>query len=391
MLSAKTIRSKDNLGSIDITINRPDPSLPPTGIYSAHIEGTEGVISEGVVGLWSTFNDIFRIPNCNDICIEYNGTWKKNLDNIYVYYTFGEPYISYIENDGNGFNNHKLKVQQGNGTSLVLAEGNITDIAMIRGWRNLIETEYDQGVIIAYVMDGEVYYRNLTNQEGKLTWNLACKLSLPYNNVKTVRISRTNDYRVIFHGLLETGEHYMSYSERCWAGFAVEGVEINQSIDISNVSIREVGLIQSNVDEHITNDLSITGSSDFITQPHHVKARNITDSVIELKYYTTFKTTNLVELRTNMSITDSGGVSYSIASVGNHSGYSVITTSRFNNSTGDITITYNGLGGLKLLNDVDVEPFSCTFTPTGLIPEVSDPPEVVHIINIDNDGGYYEA
>ena len=391
MLSAKTIRSKDNLGSIDITINRPDPTLPPTGIYSAHIEGTEGVISEGVIGLWGTFNDIFRIPNCNDICIEYNGTWKKNLDNKYVYYTTGEPYISYIENDGNGFNNHRLKVQQGNGIPVILAEGNITDIAMIRGWKNLIEVEYDQGLIIAYVIDGNVYYRNLTDNNGKLVWNIAYKLDLPYDDIKTVRISRTNDYRVVFHGLLGSGEHYMSYSERCWAGFAVEGVEVNQSIDISEVSIREIGLAQSNVDEQIISDLGIFGSADFINQPHHLKARNTTDNVIELKHYTTMKTTDLAELRNNIQITDDRGVSYSIASIEQYNGHSIITTSRFNNSTGDIHITYNGLGGLVLLNGVNVEPFNCTFTPTGLVPEVSDPPQLVHIINIDNNGGCYET
>ena len=107
MFKPKTIRSGENLGVIDIAIRRPDFRQQPSELTSVHIENTDAVISTGVIGIWNTFNEQFRIKNCSLAAIEYDGTWNMTVDEKYVFYTIGEPYIAYVNNK------MELLIQQG--------------------------------------------------------------------------------------------------------------------------------------------------------------------------------------------------------------------------------------------------------------------------------------
>lgn len=389
MLVARTIRTKDNIGSIDIALNRPDPKYPPTNIYSAHIEGEEGVISEGVIGSWNTFNELFRIKYCRDICIEYDGSWKKNLDNVYTYYTVGDPYIAYIEHDD--FLNHKLKVQNGQSTSTLISQGNITCISMVRGWRNIATGADDQGLIIAYVRDGNLYYRSLVSENNVVTWVNEEHLSVVGSNVKSINLTRTNDYRVIFHGQLISGEHYMAYSERCWAGFAVEPEEVYHSMEINQPNISHINILSGECKDQVNNNMYINDITVYyVKQPYNILCSNQGNTTLKLQHNTNIAVDDLNLARSNIIVTDEKNKKFAIGSIDNFNNYSILTVSKFNNAVGNITVSYNGLGGLKLMNNESVNEFSVTFTPYGLIPEVVIPPKLVHLININNNGGYYE-
>lgn len=392
MLIAKTIRSGGNLGSIDIAINRPDPKQPPVGIYSAHIDNGDGIISQGVIGLWSTFTEVFRIKNCNDICIEYNGTWGKNIDGRYDFYTYDNPYILYTRTNNLGATD--LLIQQSDGTPIILATGDITSISLCRGWRNLIDPTSDQGLIAAYVSSGVVYYRSLVYKDDKLTWDIPCELDVEYDNVVSVNVSRTNDYRVIFHGGLNSGEHYLAYSERCWAGFAVEPESVSRTSSPGSMSFTPINLLENNNTVEYISRLSRPGdiSARTINHPNNIRCVNISDTEIKIIHNTDLITSNIQDAISNISVKSLSGVKYNILNIEQHRNYTLLKTIKFNNEFNDIVVKYNGEGGLSTILDEPISEFEVSFTPTDLVPDLIGAPVVTNIINIDNDEGVlYDA
>lgn len=388
MLMAKTIRSKHNLGSIDIAINRPEPNQPPIGLYSAHIEGDEGIISEGVIGLWTQFNELFRIKNCDDICIEYDGSWVKNsMSNSYDFYTIGDPYILYTRKNQLGMST--LYVQQSNGIPIQLASGKIDSISLCRGWKSLIDDTEDQGLIAAYVVDGKVYYRSLISNGNVLIWDKYNILDIPYTNIKTIRVSRTNDYRVLFNGVLDTGDHFMAYSTRCWAGFAVDSEIVSRTSYVGEYKVTPINTIETNEITENIKRTSYSGKATIVSTlpPTHFKCINLDERTIDIIHGTDLVTSDPTAILSNIVVTDSRNRKYSVLEVSQLRNRTRLKTVKFNNVTGPLNVSYIGEIGLTTSLNTPVDAFKCTFYPTGLIPDEIDPPKLTKIININNNEG----
>lgn len=387
MLMARTIRSKPGLGSIDVAINRPDPRQPPVGIYSAHIDSGEAIISEGVIGAWTQFTELFRIKNCQEVCIEYDGSWAKSSLSSYDFYTINDPYILFTSSTSLGISN--LYVQQANGVPIQLASGKIGSISLCRGWKSLVDETQDQGLIAAYVLDGRVYYRALVTKGMTSVWEQAVPLSLPYTDVEVIRVQRTNDYRVLFTGTLSSGEHFMAYSSRCWAGFSVEPEVVSRTEYAGQLTTTPINSIEvPELSEYITRgETAGVMHAKSVTQPTVITGKNLDESTIDIIHGTDLVTTDLAVLTANLFVQDSRNRKYNILSVTQLRAKTRLKTIKFNNVVGPLTIFYNGEGGLTTVLGEPVAAFKITFIPTGLVPDVVDPPQVVKIININNDEG----
>ena len=152
----------------------------------------------------------------DDVAIEYQGTWKMNDDGQWCYLeTEQYPYI-FILRSGN------LYVQrwQDTSTRLLLAQG-VSQIAACKGWQNSVDPALDQGLVIGYLRDGEVFYRAYCCiSEGAYAWENEREVETLGNGNSSLAVFRTNDYRLGF--LTEkSGRMYMTVSERTYAGMTV--------------------------------------------------------------------------------------------------------------------------------------------------------------------------
>lgn len=152
----------------------------------------------------------------DDVAIEYDGTWTLDASaNWYYLLTEEFPYIFTVE-DGILY----VQYWRDTSTKTQLAEG-VSQISACKGWRNSIDNELDQGLIIGYLRDGEVFYRALCTQEnGSRVWEAEHQVHELGQNNDTLSVIRTNDFRIGF--LTEhDGEIVMALTYRNYAGMSV--------------------------------------------------------------------------------------------------------------------------------------------------------------------------
>lgn len=172
-----------------------------------------------------------------DVAIEFDGEWKMNAEAEWYYLeTEQYPYIFYVQ-QGN------LYVQKWNDpeSAVALAYGGVTQLSACKGWKNSIDQELDQGLIIGYIRNGEVFYRSLCMQEnGNLMWEAEHSVSELGNGNSTLSVFRTNDFRIGF--LTENdGEIQFVLTYRNYAGMSVrpETIHVNTTANFLYLNRRE--------------------------------------------------------------------------------------------------------------------------------------------------------
>jgi hypothetical protein len=153
----------------------------------------------------------------DDVAIEYDGIWKMD-PNYQWYYLETEVYPYVFTVEGGNLYVQKWKDQS---SRTLLASDGINQISACKGWRNNIQLELDQGLIIGYLRNSKVYYRALcSDATGSLVWEIEREVSELGSGNSTLSIVRTNDYRVAF--LTENnGRMKMALSRRNYAGMSV--------------------------------------------------------------------------------------------------------------------------------------------------------------------------
>lgn len=163
-----------------------------------------------------------------DVAIEYDGTWVMDPQQGWYYLQTDEfPYIFTVE-EGN------LYVQHWNdpSTRALLAEG-VSQISACKGWKNSIDTNLDQGLLIGYLRDGQVFYRAMCTQEdGTKVWETERSVAQLGAGNLTLAVVRTNDFRVGFLTEQIDGTIRLLLTHRTWAGMSVrpETVHVNPRI-----------------------------------------------------------------------------------------------------------------------------------------------------------------
>lgn len=163
--------------------------------------------------------------DATDVAIEYDGVWK--LDNSKEWYylqTEQYPYIFTVESGS-------LYVQhwQDESTRTLLASG-VSVISSCKGWQNNIQPELDQGMIIGYTKEGEVYYRAYcTQDDGTKVWEAERKVTELGTGNESICVTRTNDFRIGF--LTENdGKIKLVLSGRNYAGMSVRPETLRANI-----------------------------------------------------------------------------------------------------------------------------------------------------------------
>jgi len=230
-LTPKTIRTGNSLGPLDICIRREDPNAEPTEIVMLYIENDMAKVA--TLPYVSRPDEVFvyqyTVGPATEVACDFDGSWYRITDRTGIYFdttsiwslvTFGEPYFALI-------NNGQLTIQQGLGINTVLATENITKCSMIRGWKSITSFDIDQGILVVYLKNGLLYYRNYCGQEDLTTiWEIETNITafdsigVTYP-ILNVGLFRTNDYRV---GILiedNTNTIYCLITDRVFSGMMV--------------------------------------------------------------------------------------------------------------------------------------------------------------------------
>ena len=110
---------------------------------------------------------------------------------------------------------------------LTLATG-VGRICALRGWKSSKTPTTDDGLIVAYIKSGSVYYRNRCEQANQeLVWEDERLVSDLPANCTDIALFRTNDYRVGFVAKDANNNIHWALTARTWAGFGID-----ESIDV---------------------------------------------------------------------------------------------------------------------------------------------------------------
>lgn len=231
LLNPYTVRVDEVLGPLDIAVRREDPNLPPQGLTMVYI--VNGIAKLATINItdhigkgWVWQYDIAPAIDC---AIDYDGKWHRitSFDDAYFHttsrwalVTYGDPYISLVKPDGS------LTVQIGQGEPLTLAPDGVSKCSMLRGWKNTALWNHDHGIIICYIRDGNVMYRNYCQQPDMVStiWESEQQVAAFDTSVypaNYVSLFRGNDYRTGFCTEIN-GQMYMTVSARNWATMAIE-------------------------------------------------------------------------------------------------------------------------------------------------------------------------
>jgi len=378
LLKARTIRTGVDLGPARVAVQRPDPFKGPTKLYMAYIEdGWAKVATSLMVDRIPTQWDYeYSLATAIDVAIEFDGRWERIPGGQHAPYTVGSPFVAIVRPFG------RLTVQRGQlDTPFELAADGVSRVAMLRGWKNTYLWNHDQGVIIAYIRNGVVCYRNYAQQPPDLPaiWEperIVTELPTPTQNIA---LFRTNDYRV---GIIceSNGRLYWTITTRNWALMAIEQHTIGAAITL------ETELISLTYTD-IYNDLhTITGVIGLELLTLYGAAYNNIVTIYNednetIHIFFEHQITELVA--EDFQVYDENDDLFDVTGLAADSEdplHFVLTTLDLNHSVeGDLTLKF--LGGGRGEADQLFDPFNTVFTPTGLEYEEVSGPEVEAIWN----------
>ena len=315
------------------------------------------------------------------VSIAFDGTMVKSYGHEMEFVTEQTPWVFWA-NDG------ALYAQKLGWETIILAEGNCTDVSAIRAAWSQANT-FDFGLVVFFILNGTLYYRQLIRNE----WTDAEVVSFGPSGVRWSGVSafRTWDYRVGVQLKSTDGNVYELFTQFMGIGTRnAEHVEISNAKKTTN-KLTKIGYHDRKFEEHVdirsANNITPYQGLYTLGVPSLLSVRNIDDGYGDWgkKVVLTFDK----ELN-NDTVQASIGSFYFIDE--NEDYYFPISikmdkTGRratlefvdFNNAQGVCTMCYDPGTVVTMLNET-LSAQQGIFIPTGLVPNDIVLPEVVEIL-----------
>ena len=216
--TVETIREISGLGDVSVAPRRLIRYGKPDRIYEIHVRDNNVYTSirEYPDRFKEGFKPQFALGPGTSVGVAFNGVWERHRK-FYRLITEEQPWVSWVDNIGT------LWVQKWDDiNSKFQLSSNVKKVKMIRGWKNLVIQQQDQGIVVAYIKtDGKVYYRNYCIQEDySETWEYEKELTSFTGSAVNVNLFITNDYRMGFIIEDSTGQIHWLVTPRNWGGMA---------------------------------------------------------------------------------------------------------------------------------------------------------------------------
>jgi len=210
----------------DIAICQLPGESTPSSIYAIGIDDDDiarvryRAYSENAAIVWEP---AFSLTEAKKAAIEFDGNFVRRTG--YAYYTlecYEQPHVFWTDMS----NDLYVQVGPDEETRLKLAS-NVSQVAAVRGFKSELYPEQDQGLIVAYIVNGHVFYRNYCRRlDGTYLWEFEREVpQLGTDNVN-IQIHRLNDYRIGFVASGPSG-HKWAISGRTYIGTAFPAEQLS--------------------------------------------------------------------------------------------------------------------------------------------------------------------
>ena len=359
-------------------------------VYAAYVSGGTLTVKTAALVfpvnnmIWNT---VLTISGCLDVVLEFDGHFVTGTNKKIEYYTDELPWLFYTTTTG------QLMGGIIGTTYETVVGANVTSFDAIRGIRGLMGTNHgiDEGLLVFYVLNGVVFYRPYKYGE----WGTQEIVSIAPENIVNIKAERTFDWRIVLQVEDTLGKLYEVFTESYVSGNTnVEFLQILPAkIDFTVTDIRYHNA-QAPV-EYIAMFPAMFSLVDKFNGDVLLRdAENVsyTDEELEIENDYGYKVRIRCHERvygsenayTGFSLVDSESTSFSAVAIAYTENPKVVevTFFNFNNAVGDVSVVYDGTGGLTGDLGQTVPASSTSFTPTELVPYIPEPPVVLSIINI---------
>jgi len=252
--TSETIRNINGLGDISLAPRRFLPYGPPNRIYEIHVR--DGIVSTSIREYPDKLNsgwvDQFVLGPGENVGLAFDGHWVQHR-NTWRLVTDEKPWIFWVDNQGVLWGQHwddpESKIELSTGVNFVTS---------IRGWKNTVIDELDQGIIVGYIKtDGTVWYRNYCIQPNDIiAWEYEKQLVEFVGSALSLNMMIANDYRMGFIVESSTNEISWYITNRNWGGMAVGPENVTAAITDINFSVLPVTYHDTYDVENITTGIS---------------------------------------------------------------------------------------------------------------------------------------
>lgn len=179
----------------DISIRQLETDTSPSEIWAVGFEGNRLLLksreySEVLRANWTAIKDFGEGLKA---CVEFTGQWlNRNNSDKFTLETEATPFVLILGVD------NVLKSYYGSSFDITLnLDDAVTDVSACQGYNSMLDINQNQGLIVAYVKNGNVYYRQwLYNEDiDGYMWYPAETL-YEGGDAEHVNVHRLPDYRV---------------------------------------------------------------------------------------------------------------------------------------------------------------------------------------------------
>lgn len=199
----------------DITIRQLSSELSPSEIWAIGVDSGRVIVKKRPYNLNepnTSWDAMYVLGEGTTGAVEFDGSWvRRDGFAVHTLETNILPAIAFVDTDGTLWLH-----QQGVSDDPIEMAQNVTCVSMVRGYKSDNFPDHDQGLVLCWVQDGNVFYRQYAYFYGKYVWQPVEQLT-DTGDIEFVQVHRLNDYRIgiVTQGKTEnkwyiTGRTYVS-------------------------------------------------------------------------------------------------------------------------------------------------------------------------------------
>lgn len=213
----------------DIAIRQLDTDRAPSEIWAIGVDNNKVIVKKREYDQYNTslWDAVYAIGEGTHAAIEFDGNWvRRPGSKKHTIHTNHLPMIAFVDPDSilwvymHGMDSAPIQMATG-----------VTCVSLVRGYKSLIYPDKDQGMILCWVQNGDVFYKQYAYFNGMYQWYPTEQLTTS-GDITFVQVHRLNDFRI--------GIVTQSATENIW--YITDRTYVGQSVDTETTRTRLSGL-----------------------------------------------------------------------------------------------------------------------------------------------------
>lgn len=202
----------------DISLMQLSSDREPSEIWAIGVDNNRVIVKKRTYDLGkvnATWDAVYVLGEGTTGAIEFDGSWVRREGFVaHTLETYPLPAIAYVDRSG-----VLWLYQHGMTIDPIEIASNVTCVSMVRGYKSNEFVDKDQGLVLCWVQDGNVFYKQHAYFNGSYQWYPTEQLT-DTGDVTFVQVHRLNDYRIGI--VIQTASENLWYiSDRTYVSQAV--------------------------------------------------------------------------------------------------------------------------------------------------------------------------